>query len=147
MTSYVKNYGMVNTYIKKNDEISTNETKWVGDYDGNVANLNIDMNDNGNMEHVHMQLDNDDLLNILNMTSVDEDIERRLKTDFLLDERPISMVRQKGLMYPYKATKATKANKAIKTKSQKQTKRKGRAKSNKAKKVRKPNALIQLSSL
>lgn len=83
MKTYVKNIGMTKTYINENDKIYKNELKWDGKYDGNIAKLNLDVNNNGKKENIHMELDNQDLLNILNKQAVNMPIDQRLKTDYL----------------------------------------------------------------
>jgi hypothetical protein len=84
MNTYVKNIGMTKTYINENDKIYTNELKWDGNYDGNIAKLNLDVDNNGKKENIHMELDNQDLLNILNTNAVNTPIDERLKTDYLI---------------------------------------------------------------
>ena len=83
MNNYVKNIGMTKTYINENNKIYTNELKWDGNYDGNIAKLNLDVDNNGKKENIHMELDNQDLLNILNANTVNKPIDERLKTDYL----------------------------------------------------------------
>lgn len=133
MTTYVKNYGMIQNYVKSNDKTITTGAKWIGDYDGTVANVDIDVNNNGYTEHAHLQLDNDDLLHILNMEAIDRPIDQRLQNDFLLDMPPY-------IKYPYKL-------KRPKSNFQKHTKRRRLTKSKKNKRSRKMDSLIQLSSL
>ena len=135
MTTYVKNYGMIQNYVKNNDKITTTGAKWIGNYDGTVANVDIDINNNGYAEHAHLQLDNDDLLHILNMDSIDQPIDQRLQNDFLLDIPPPHIPVPPYIKYPYTLKRP---------KLQKHTKRRGLKKS---KKSRKMDSLIQLSSL
>ena len=93
MKTYVKNIGMTKTYINENDKIYKNELKWDGKYDGNIAKLNLDVNNNGKKENIHMELDNQDLLNILNKQAVNMPIDQRLKTDYLnTNPRPNSYI-------------------------------------------------------
>ena len=39
MPTYVENYGFTKTLIKDKNHKIKHEVKWVGDYDGNVANI------------------------------------------------------------------------------------------------------------
>ena len=88
MSSYIQNYGFTKTMIKNNDHIRQNEIQWKGNYDGNVANINVGMNDNGNKEFVSMQLTNDDLMHILGVQPVQIPLEKRLMNDFY---RPMTL--------------------------------------------------------
>lgn len=147
MTTYVKNYGMIENYVKNNDKTVKTGTKWIGDYDGSVANVDIDITHNGCVEHAHLKLDNDDLLDILNMDAIDRPIDQRLSSDFLLDTPspnvlvpPHIPIRLKGLTsYPHKFNKHTSRTRGVK----KSKKRHKKAK----KKTRKIDPLVQLSSL
>jgi len=92
MSTYIQNYGITKTYIKDKNRKIKNEIKWVGDYDGNKANINLDINDNGNREFVSMQLDKDQLINILGIQPVEISLEKRLTNDFLKDSyKPITL--------------------------------------------------------
>jgi len=88
MSSYIQNYGFTKTMIKDNDQIRQNEIQWKGNYDGNVANINVGMNDNGNQEFVSMQLTNDDLIHLLGVQPVQIPLEKRLMNDFY---RPMTL--------------------------------------------------------
>uniref|UniRef100_A0A6C0E0Q6 Uncharacterized protein n=1 Tax=viral metagenome TaxID=1070528 RepID=A0A6C0E0Q6_9ZZZZ len=148
MTStYVKNYGMIENYVKNNDKITTTGAKWIGDYDGSVANVDIDISNNGSVEHTHLRLNNDDLLDILNMDTIDRSIDQRLSSDFLLDAPSphipvpprIPFRSKRHALYPRKFNKPTSRIRGVK----KSKKRHKKAK----KKTRKIDPLIQLSSL
>jgi hypothetical protein len=92
MSTYIQNYGFTKTLIKNNNKKVKNEIMWNGDYDGNKANIHLDINDNGAKDHISMQLDNEDLMNILGIQPVEVPLEERLSVDFL-DEpyRPITL--------------------------------------------------------
>lgn len=82
MSTYIQNYGFTKTYIKGKHNKTQNEIKWIGDYDGNEANIELDINNNGNKELVSMQLDNTELMNILGIQPIEIPLEQRLTTDF-----------------------------------------------------------------
>ena len=50
MSSYIQNYGFTKTLIQDNNNNINNEIQWKGDYDGKIANIDVDINDNGNRE-------------------------------------------------------------------------------------------------
>jgi hypothetical protein len=83
MPTYIQNYGFTKTYIKDNNKKVKNELQWIGDYDGNNANVKLDINDNGIKKVVSMQLDNNDLMNILGIQPIQKPLEQRLTNDFL----------------------------------------------------------------
>jgi hypothetical protein len=87
MKTYVKNIGMTKTIINKDNDIFNAEVKWNGDYDGNIAKLNVDIDNNGKKEQIHMELDNDDLIKLLNTNSVNMPIDERLKNDYLIKSK------------------------------------------------------------
>jgi len=82
LDTYIKNRGVTKTIIHDNNHNSINEINWDADYDGNVANISIDLTDNGRHGHYNVTLDNNDLANILNVPSVTLPIDKRLKRDF-----------------------------------------------------------------
>ena len=83
MSTHIQNYGFTKTYIKDNNKHLQNEVKWIGDYDGDKANIQLDINDNGNQQFVSMQLDNNDIMNLLGIQPVKMSLENRLTNDFL----------------------------------------------------------------
>jgi hypothetical protein len=83
MSTIFKNYGFTQTLVQDKNNKINNVIQWKGDYDGKVANIDIDINDNGRNEFVSMKLDNNDLKNLLNVHSVDDTLENRLTKDFL----------------------------------------------------------------
>lgn len=83
MSTIFKNYGFSQTLLQDKNNKINNVVQWKGDYDGKVANIDIDINDNGRNEFVSMKLDNNDLKNLLNIQFVDDTLENRLIKDFL----------------------------------------------------------------
>ena len=83
MSTHIQNYGFTKTYIKDNNNNLQNEVKWIGDYDGDKANIQLDINDNGNQQLVSIQLDNNDIMNLLGIQPVKMSLENRLTNDFL----------------------------------------------------------------
>ena len=85
----MQNFGFAKTIINKNNKKTKNEIMWNGDYNGNIANIEVNMNDNGHREIVKMKLDNNDILNILGVQPINIPLEQRLQTDFL--DEPFSL--------------------------------------------------------
>ena len=87
LNTYIKNRGFSKTIIhdnsQKHNEINAvNELNWDADYDGDIANISVTSNTNGDKKHFNISLDKNDLENILNVPSVDMPIHKRLKMDF-----------------------------------------------------------------
>ncbi len=83
MSTHIQNYGFTKTFIKDNNNNLQNEVKWIGDYDGDKANIQLDINDNGDKKLVSMQLDNNDIMGLLGIQPVKMSLENRLTNDFL----------------------------------------------------------------
>lgn len=91
MSTFIQNYGFTKTLIQDNfNNQKLNQIQWNGNYDGNVANINIGINDNGNKEYINMKLNNNDLRDIFGIQQVDIPLEKRLMNDFL-SKNPISL--------------------------------------------------------
>ena len=82
LQTYIKNRGTTKTIFHNNNNNKVNEINWDADYDGNVANLSLDLNNNGCHNKYHFELDKDDLANILNINSINLPLDQRLKRDF-----------------------------------------------------------------
>ena len=82
MSMHIQNIGFTKTYVKENNKTKQGEIKWVGDYDGHNANINMNINNDGHNEFVSMKLNNEDLKNILGIQPIDIPLEQRLKKDF-----------------------------------------------------------------
>lgn len=82
LNTYIKNRGITKTIIHDNNHNHVNQLTWDADYDGDVANISLDTNSNGNHQHYDVKLDNQDLANILNIQGVNMPIHKRLESDF-----------------------------------------------------------------
>lgn len=83
MPTHIENYGFTKTTIKDHEHKLNHEIKWIGDYDGHIANIQYDINDNGSKEFVSMQLDNNDIKQLLGVQPIEIPLEQRLSHDFL----------------------------------------------------------------
>lgn len=85
-TTYIKNKGISQTVFHDNHHNQLkNEIKWNAKYDGERANINLAMNDNGKKNKYRVQLNNEDLANLLSIPAVNKPLESRLKDDFMSD--------------------------------------------------------------
>jgi hypothetical protein len=86
-STYIKNYGIAETYI--NNKKSSLE--WEGEYDGNIGKIKVE--NNGKKENI--EFDNEDLLKLLNHREVNEPIDQRLIRDFLSPTKKTKSKRKK----------------------------------------------------
>ena len=86
LNTYIKNRGYTKTIIHDHNKNKVNELKWDADYDGDNANLMLTSTTDGKKKIIGIQLDNNDLANLLNISSVDMPLHRRLHQDFIKEE-------------------------------------------------------------
>jgi len=79
----IKNYGFTKTIFKDNYDTLHNEIKWQGDYDGKIANIDVNINDNGSAKLLSIQLNNNDIKQLFGIQPVEVPLEKRLVRDFL----------------------------------------------------------------
>lgn len=119
MPSYIQNYGFTKTLLQDNNNNRLhNEIKWQGDYDGKIANIDLDVNDNGNKKLVNIQLDNNDIRHLFGVQPVEEPLEKRLVKDFLYNtNKPmtLSLIKKKSRRHR-KSKKNKKSRKSRKNK-------------------------------
>ena len=79
--------GSAKAYIQRGMQRDAKEVNWDVDYNGDNADIDLDIGTNGEMTHYRAVLSNEDLANLLNIPSVNEPLENRLQNDFLVDRR------------------------------------------------------------
>ena len=82
LNTFIKSKGVMKTITHNNNKTNSNEINMDADYDGNVANIKLQTNNNGQNKDYNIKLTNDDLANILNVPSVNKPLDLRLKNDF-----------------------------------------------------------------
>jgi hypothetical protein len=83
MDTYIQNYGITQTYVNTNNQKYINQLKWKGKYDGEKADIDLQLLHNGNKENIKIRLNNDDILELLNIQPVEKSLEERLIHDFM----------------------------------------------------------------
>lgn len=83
LDTFIKNKGVTKTIIHNNNKNYYNEVNWDADYDGENANISLDIDGNGVKSHVEVKMNNDELAEILNIPSENKTLEKRLYDDFL----------------------------------------------------------------
>jgi hypothetical protein len=89
--TYIKTMGTAKAYIQRGMQRDAKEVSWDVDYNGDNADIDLDIGNNGEMTHYKAVLSNEDLANLLNIPSVNEPLENRLQNDFLVDRRVYKM--------------------------------------------------------
>jgi len=83
LNTFVKNQGITKTIIHDNNKNYYNNINWDANYDGKIANISINLDENGNKSHVDLKMDNVGIAELLNIPSVNTTIDKRLYNDFL----------------------------------------------------------------
>jgi hypothetical protein len=123
--TYIKTMGSAKAYIQRGMQRDAKEINWDVDYNGNNADIDLDIGSNGEMTHYKAVLSNEDLANLLNIPSVNEPLENRLQNDFLVDRRvyklePVSYQRPT----PIRVTRTRRYKRRPKTTSSRRSSRK-----------------------
>ena len=79
--------GSAKAYIQHGMHRDAKEVSWDVDYNGDNADIDLDIGSNGETTHYKAVLSNEDLANLLNIPSVNEPLENRLQNDFLVERR------------------------------------------------------------
>ena len=89
--NYLKSTGSATTFVDQDGERHMNKTNWDVDYDGKLADIQLDMTTDGEKDNINVVLDNKDLAKIFNVPSVKKPLEERLYDDFLIDQKVYEM--------------------------------------------------------
>jgi hypothetical protein len=82
----INSKGETKTIIQHNNHRDVNEMKWDAKYDGAIANVSLNVNNNGKNTHKEFQLTNENLANIFTVPSVDASLDERLLKDFQIGD-------------------------------------------------------------
>jgi hypothetical protein len=123
--TYIKTMGNAKVYIQNGMQRQANEVNWNVDYDGDDADIDVNIGHNGEQTRYKAVLSNEDLANLLNIPSVNEPLENRLQNDFLVDRRvyklePVSYQRP----VPIRVTRTRRYKRRPKTTSSRRSSRK-----------------------
>lgn len=91
MINHIENYGYTNTMINKDNKKSNVSMEWEGNYDGNIADLTLKLNNNGNEKVIDFKLDNQDLINLLNIPSQQTSLDERISYD-IMNQQPLQII-------------------------------------------------------
>jgi len=81
---FIKNVGSTETTYKENNKSPKRTSlKWSGNYDGNIAKINVSINDNGKMKKSKVNLTNDEIMSMFSQPVDITPIDERLLNDIL----------------------------------------------------------------
>lgn len=78
--SFVKSIGNAKSIVINNGKSKMSGIKWNADYNGNVANIDLKLNNNGVQKQYKLAMDNNDLQNIF-VPGVDKPLHNRIIED------------------------------------------------------------------
>ena len=139
LNKYIEN-GLTQTIIHDNNTKKDliDSVKWDSEFDGNIANISISSNSNGNKKKLNLKLDKQDLDNLLNIPSMNNPLDKRLslnnETPFLIELPniqpreelliPLTLKKRKYRRHKYKRRTSSKSK--IRTSSRTSSKSKRR---------------------
>ena len=80
---YIQTLGTSETNMDVNSKKSQSKLKWLGDYDGEIAKLQVDVNNDNNPKVYKFEMNNEQLSHLLGMPPVDMPLDKRLEMNFL----------------------------------------------------------------
>ena len=119
----VLNSGSTQSVLIKNGTAKTNGVKWNANYNGDIANVDLKLNDNGREKQFKVEMTNDELENLADMLAiprpVDKPIHNRLLDDFdenkMFSNMESPMIIELDNIKPYTQHKPHKPHKPHKT--------------------------------
>lgn len=80
---YITNKGNTQTKVYNNNkQMNEKDIKWDAKYDGNIADINLEMNNDGEKKNLQMKFNNEDLAELFNVPSIGDDLYKRIKNDY-----------------------------------------------------------------
>lgn len=79
---FMKNNGFSKTIVVNNEKTNVQNIDWNTHFDGDIANINLNVQDNDKIKHYDIQLTNDEIKHIFNQPSHHDSIHNRLLNDF-----------------------------------------------------------------
>ena len=122
--TYAKSTGTAKLYLQKHGDRHSSNVNWNMDYDGELADIDLDVTVDGEKDRYNIVLDNDDLTEILHKQSVKKPLEQRLYDDYLIDRKVYKLEPKKRRHVI--SVKRRRPIKIIKLKKKKPTKKKSR---------------------
>ena len=103
--TYIKTFGQGKVYVQHGDEHEIHAAKWDVDYDGNEWDIDVHVNRNGERQHIHETLDTEDMYRLMQRPSTPGLLDKRLRQDFLVDQKIYKIIPREGKSVAMFATK------------------------------------------
>ena len=75
---YVQTIGSSETYVKNNNKKSQSKIKWMGDYNGEDAKLQVDINNDNKHKVLNFKMNNEQLSHLLGMPPANMSLEDQM---------------------------------------------------------------------
>jgi len=77
---YVQTIGTSETYVKNNNRKSESKIKWMGDYNGEDAKLQVDINNDNKRKVYNFKMNNEQLSHLLGMPPANMSLEAQMSS-------------------------------------------------------------------
>jgi hypothetical protein len=84
---WLQNTGFTETVVNKNGHMDRSAANWGLQYDGENAHLDFAISDKNRRKKIHMDLDKNDIMKLLEIPSEKIPLEKRLTDDFLRNDK------------------------------------------------------------
>jgi len=94
--TYIKTFGQGKVYVQHGDEEEIHAAKWDVDYDGNEWDIDLHVDHNGEKKHIHETLGTEDMYQMLQRPSTPGLLDKRIRQDFLVDQKIYKIIPREG---------------------------------------------------
>lgn len=100
---YIQNFGSTKTRIKTKNKQIEQEIKWLGDYDGEEAKLQLDVINDNERKVYNIKMNNEQLSQLLGIQPINIPLEERLRNDLLVNNDRQKDIQELLVAFPNKS--------------------------------------------